>query len=115
MKKCVIYNNIAIPTNNKSPGICKPRECPLNFIAAFVTPQFTAIMVSLFLVIIPVRANQLDAPIRQTFAERIAAVAFVGYQPFGILPRTASALARYGDGFERFLIKALEGKGVWMF
>src|SRR3990167_4138327 len=100
MKECIIYNNIAIPANNKSPGICKPRECPLNLIAAFVTPQFTAVMISFFLIVIPVGADQFNASMGQTLTERVAIIAFVGNQPLGILPRTAPALARYGDVFE---------------
>jgi hypothetical protein len=103
MKECVIYNNIAIPANDKAPGIRKPRECPLNLISALVTPQFTAVMISLFLIVIPVGADQFNASISQTPAERVTIIAFVGNQPLGILPRTAATFACYSDGFKRFL------------
>jgi len=102
MKECTIYNNIAIPADNKAPGICQPRECPLNLIAAPVTPQLTAIMVLLLLVIIPVGANKFDAPIGQASAKRVTVITFVGNKPFGILPWTASVFTRHNDIIQRF-------------
>jgi hypothetical protein len=103
MKECIIYNNIAIPADNQTSGICQPRECPLNFIPALVTPHLTAVMISLFLVVVPVRAYQFNASMGQTLTERITIITLIGYQPFGILSRSTSAFTRHSDIIQCFL------------
>ena len=103
MKECIIYNNITTPQDNKAPGICKPGECPFNFIAAFVTPQLTAVMVSLLFVIVPVRANQFYAPFSQTLTERVGVVTFISDKAFRVFARTTPIFTRHRDTVQRLL------------
>jgi hypothetical protein len=64
------------------------------------------------LIVIPVWADQFNASMGQAPAERIAVVAFVGNQSFGIFPRLAPAFTLYGDIIQRFLKRSVASFGV---
>ncbi len=51
MEKCTIHDNISIPADDQSAIITQPREYPLDFITAFISSHFAAIVMLLFLVI----------------------------------------------------------------
>ena len=102
MKERIINSNIMIPANNKSAEISQPRKSPLNFIATPITPHLASIIILLSLVIAPVRANQFNAFIGQTFTQRVAVIAPIGNQPPGIFSRSAAGFAWYSDIVQRF-------------
>jgi len=68
--------------------------------AAFVAPEFAAILVAPLLVVAAIGHDQLDAPLLHPFAQRIGVVGSVGDYPFRLLPRTAFG-ARDADFGER--------------
>ena len=102
MEERIINNNIVIPADNKATKISQPRERPLNLIATFISPHFASIIIFLSLVIAPVRADQFNAFVSQTFTQRVAVIAPVGNQALWIFSRPASAFARYRDIVQRF-------------
>lgn len=103
MKKRIIYRDIMIPSDNKTTGVSEPRKSTLNFPSAFVTSQFTAIMVFLFFVVTAVRTNQLNPSMSQTFTKRVAVVSLISNQALRVFARTTSVLAWHRDIIQRFL------------
>lgn len=103
MKKCTIYRNIAIPAHNQAAGIRQPGKGSLHCPTSFVTPQFTAIVISSLLVVIAVGTNQLNAPRLHALSQRVAVISLVGDQAFGFCFWTTSAVTRYRNGLQRFL------------
>lgn len=74
-------------TDKQAAELAKPCIGSFNDPAAFVAPQFPAIVISPFFVVGPVRGNQFDAPLLPSFAKRIGVIAAVGDYPFWFLPR----------------------------
>jgi hypothetical protein len=97
MEERIINDNIMIPAYNKTAKISQPRKRSLNLIPALITPHLASIIIFLSLVIASVRTNQLNTPLSQTLAKRVAVIALVGNQPLWILSRSAPAFARHRD------------------
>ena len=98
MKKCLINYNIAVPADHQATIISQPGKSSLHCPSTLVASQLAAIVIFSLLIVTPVGANQLDAPVFQTLPQRIAVIAFVCDNPLGFLSRMTPALARYGDG-----------------
>ena len=101
MTKRIVHSNIAIPPDNQSAIISEPGESSLNFPAMSITSQFATIIVLLLLIIATEGADQFNASTSQTLSKRVAVATFVSNQSFGILSRTASVSAWYGDVVQR--------------
>jgi hypothetical protein len=102
MKECIIHGNIAIPADHQSAIISEPGESPLNFPTAFITSQFSAIMVFLLFVIATVGANQFDTTCFEFPSQRVTVVTLISNQSPWFLARPASSLSRHSDCFYRF-------------
>ena len=102
MKERIINNDIMVPADNKPAKISQPRKRSLNLIATLVTPHLASIIIFLPLVIAPVRTNQVDAFVSQTFTQRVAVIASVGNQSLRFFSRSASAFARHSNIVQRF-------------
>lgn len=97
MKKCIIHDNITVPSNHKATIIPQPRKSPLNFPTSFITSQLTSIIVLLPLIIAAVWANQINASLLQPLSQRIAVITFVRNQPLRILSWSATTFSRHTD------------------
>ena len=102
MKKRIIHDNISIPADNQPPIVAQPGKRALDFPASLVPPQLTAIMIVLFLIVAPVRANKLNTTLSQPLSKRITVICLVGNDPLGILTRTTSTFSRHGNLIYRF-------------
>lgn len=81
MKKSVINNNIAIPTDDKTTAVPQPCKCSFNFPAAFVASYFSSVLVGFRSFIDSIRANQFNPLLKKSFTQGVAVVAFIGNQP----------------------------------
>lgn len=97
MKKALINSKLSIPTDNKSAEVLQPCKSPLNRPSTLVSPQFAAILIFLFLIITPIRANQFNATPGQSFTKRVAVIALISNDPFRIFPGTTTSISRYCD------------------
>lgn len=91
-----------IPSNNKPSKISSPRKSPLNFIAAIITPYLASIIIFLPLVIAPVRANQFNTFVSQTFTQSVTVIVPVGNQSPRFFSRSAAGFAWHSDIVQRF-------------
>jgi hypothetical protein len=78
----------------------EPRIGSFDDPATFVAPQLAAIMVSPFLVVVPIRGNQFDAPFLPPLAQRIGIISAVRDHTLRFLPRPAFGPGD-ADFFER--------------
>ena len=84
----------------------KPAELPEPCIgsfhdpASFVTSQLPSIVITPFLIVLPIRSDQLDGSLLQPFTQGIGVVSAIRYDAFELLPRTAFS-ARDTDFLER--------------
>lgn len=74
MKECLINRNLSFPTDDQSAEVLQPCKRPLNRPSSLITPQFTAILIFLILIIFPVRSDQIDTPFSQSLTQRIAVI-----------------------------------------
>ena len=102
MKESIIHSNIAIPANHQAAIISEPRESSLDFPAAFITSQLSAIMVFLLFVIAPVRANQFDTMCLELPSQRVTVISFIGNQSLMFFSRTTSTFAWHSNVTQRF-------------
>ena len=102
MKERIIHSNITIPADHQSAIISEPRESSLNFPTPFITSQLSAIMVFLFLVVAPVRADQFNTTCLKFLSQRITVVALVSNQTLWFLARSASFFSWHGNSIQRF-------------
>ena len=86
--------------NQKSAELTEPGVGAFDDPAAFVSSQLAAIFIAPVLVVAPVRHNQIDTTLLQSFAQRVGVVGAVGNHPFRLLPRTAFG-ARDTDRLKR--------------
>lgn len=94
MKECLVNSNLSFPTDDESTEVLQPCKSPLDHPSAFITPQFAAILIFLFLVILSVRTNQIDAAFGQSFTKRIAVVTLIRHNSLRIFPWTATPISR---------------------
>jgi len=95
MKECLVNRNLSFPADDQSTEVLQPCKCPLDRPSSPVTPQFTAILIFLFLVIFPIRADQINPSLGQSFTQRIAVVSFVGDNPNRFFPGTTASFSRH--------------------
>ena len=74
MKERLINRNLSFPTDDQSAEVLQPCKRPLNRPSSLITPQFTAILIFLLLIIFSIRANQFDASFGQSLTQRITVV-----------------------------------------
>ena len=94
MKERTVNDNISILTNNQSPIVPEPSERAFNLPSALVTPHFAPVMILAIFVIAPIRADQFDSTLGQTFTKPVAVVALIGNEPLGIFPRPTASFTR---------------------
>ncbi len=87
-------------TNQQSAELAKPCIGSLHDPATQIPPQFTAIFVAPFLVVLAVGRNQLDASLLQSLTQRVGVITTVSDYALGLLPRP-SFRARDADFGER--------------
>lgn len=68
MKERFIDRNIMIPADDQPSEITQPRKRAFHFVPAFISPQFTSILIFTFLVIAAIRADQFDTLLSQSFS-----------------------------------------------
>jgi hypothetical protein len=86
--------------NQQSAELTQPGIGSFHNPAAFVTPHFASIFIAPSLIVLPVRCNQLDGPLLESFAQRIGVVASICNYPLGLLSGPAFRL-RDSDFGER--------------
>src|SRR2546426_5024592 len=72
--------NFVFVTSNQSAEVLKPSEQALDFPAAAIAPQRTAVL-GLHSAIAPLTGDQLDAVLGKIRPERVAVVGFVADEP----------------------------------
>jgi hypothetical protein len=87
-------------TNQQTAELAEPCIGSFDDPATLVAPQLAAIVVSPFLVVDPIRSNQLDAPFLPALAQGIGVIAAVGDHPLRLLPWPAFSSGDT-DFFER--------------
>ena len=87
-------------TNQQTAELAQPGIGPLHDPAALVSSHFASVVVTLPLVVLPIRRDQLDGPLFQPFAQRVGIVSGVGDYAPRLLPWPAFA-AGDADFFER--------------
>ena len=97
MKKRFVHGNMPIPTDDQSAEVLQPGECPLDRPSSLIPPQFAAIVIFLFLIVLAVRAYQLDTATFQPFTQRVAVVPLVCNDTPRIFPGAASPFTRNGN------------------
>jgi len=75
-----------VVTNQQATELTKPSVGALDLPASFVASQFSAILVSPFLIVLPVGRDQLNASPFPFLSQRIGVVAAIGDHPFRFLP-----------------------------
>ena len=90
--------------NQQSAELTEPSVGPLHDPAAEIAPQLASIFVSPFLVVVPVRHDQVDAALLQALPQRVGIVSSVCYHALGLLP-WAAFRSRHADFGERGLRK----------
>lgn len=101
MKKRTIDDNITFIPHDETTTVAEPRKGSFNLPAAFISTQFSAVFVLLFLVVLPVRADQLNAALGQSFPQRVAIIASVSDDPFGLLFGPSAPCSGHGNVFQR--------------
>jgi len=94
MKESTVNDNTAFISYDETAAIAKPGKGAFDLPSAFITAQFATILVFLFLVVLPVRADQLDASSFQPFPQRIAVIPLVSDDPFRLLAWTTATAPR---------------------
>lgn len=77
-------------TNQQSAELAEPGIGSLHDPAPFIAAHFASIFVASSLVVLPIRCQQLNGPLLQSFAQRVRVIAGVGDNPRRFLPRPAS-------------------------
>lgn len=75
--------------NKESAKLTEPGVGSLDDPASFVAPEFPAVFVLSLLVVFPVRGDEFDASLLQSFSQRIGVVGTVGDHAFRLLSRPA--------------------------
>src|SRR5579875_26774 len=89
-----------VVTNQDAAELTKPCVGALDLPPSFVASQFPPVLISSLQAIVPVRCDQLDAPLFPSLSQRIGIITAIGNHPFGPLSRPAFAL-RDADLVER--------------
>ena len=87
MKEALIDRQFAVPTHDQATEVLQPGKGPFYRPSSSVTPQFAAVVVSTFLVVLAIRADQFDPASGQSLPQRIAVVVLVGDDPIRIFSR----------------------------
>ncbi len=103
MKEALINSKFPIPSDDKSAEILQPCKSPFNCPSTPVTPQFTSILIFLFLVVTSVRAYQLNAALGQSFTKRVAVITFISDDPLRIFSRATTSFFAYSNIFNGWL------------
>ena len=70
-------------TDEQTSELAEPCIGSFDDPATFVTPQLAAIVVSPFLIVVPIRSNQFDAPLLPPLAQGIGVIARSAITRFG--------------------------------
>ena len=101
MKERLINRNLSFPADDQPAEVLQPCKRPLNRPSSLITPQFAAILIFHFLVILTVRADQINPSLGQSFTKRIAIVSLVGYNPNRIFSGTPASISGHRNLFNR--------------
>ena len=102
MDKRLIDVHVSIPTRQDAPEASEPAYGTFDFPSLPVTTQGATVLGLGLHSALPVRANEFDAPPRQAFAERVAVIGPIGYDPVRFLARVARFAVPDLDGAQRF-------------
>lgn len=103
MKEALINSKLSIPTDNKSTEVLQPCKSPLNRPSTLVSPQFTPILIFLFLIITPIRAYQFDTTLGQSFTKRVAVITLISNDSFRIFSGATWPLSWHGNSLDGWL------------
>lgn len=102
MKKRIVHHNIMIPTNHQAAIISQPSKRSLHFPATLITSHLATIVIFLFLIVAPVRANQFHTTLCQSLSKRVAVIGLVRDNPLRFFSRASSAFPRHRNLVYRF-------------
>lgn len=97
MKERLINGNLSFPTDDQSAEVLQPCKSPLNRPSSLITPQFSAILIFLCLVIFSIRANQFNAPFGQSLTKRVTVISPVCHNTNRIFSGTTTPVSWHSD------------------
>jgi len=103
MEERIIEPQRTLVAHDQAAEIAQPGEGALDFPATSISPQRSSILRGCSASVVPMRADQLDAPLLESVAQRVAVVRSVGDQPLGLAPGPAPAGARHPHLLQRAL------------
>jgi hypothetical protein len=89
-------------SNKESAELTQPSIGAFDDPASFVAPEFPSVFVLSLFVVFPVRDDEVDASLLQSFSQRIGVVGAVGDHPFGLLSRPAFGTRDFDFGERGF-------------
>src|SRR5437762_5454277 len=103
MKKCSVHGDVALPAHHQTAKISQPGERALDFPPSFIAPQFPPVLQRRLCPILPMRTDQVNAPLGQPLPQGVGVTRLVINQPLGTLARTPSPLPWHSNGLQRRL------------
>src|ERR1700730_7851432 len=102
MKKCFIHSEQALVADNQSSKVAEPSQRALDLPPSPVSAQSSTILCARLVSIPSMRCNQLDIPLTQPLAQRIAVIGAVTNDTLRFLTRPPAAMSpAHADRRER--------------
>ncbi len=99
---------------NKQPAeLAQPSVGAFDNPASFVAPEFSSVLVLSLLVVLPVRNDEVDASLLESFAQRVGVVGAVGDHPFRLHSRTAFGARDFDFGERGFRKRNFSRRGTF--
>ncbi len=100
-------------TNQQSAELTQPRVGALDDPASFVSPEFPSVLVISFLIVFPVRNDEVDTALGQPLAQRIGVISAVGDHTFRLLPGAAFGARDFDFGERGFRKRNFSRRGTF--
>jgi hypothetical protein len=100
-------------TNQQSAELTQPRVGALDDPASFVSPEFPSVLVLSFLIVFPVRNDEVDTALGQPLAQRIGVISGVGDHTFRLLPGAAFGARDFDFGERGFRKRNFSRRGTF--
>ena len=111
MKECPIHCDITLPAHHEAAEIPKPGEGPFNLPAPLVPSQLAPVLHRRLHPVFSVRADQVNATLRQALTQGVRIACFIVDEPLGPLARAAGTVTGDCNGLKGRLQQGHFGGG----
>jgi hypothetical protein len=101
MNEPLIHSKNAVVAYLHTAEVLQPGNGPLDFPATTITAQLASVLVAPQNAIAAIGNDEVDVPSPQALAQRVAVIAFVGYDSWGLGTGSAPSPARHADQRQR--------------